>query len=328
MSAKVNKSKTKAPRRVKQRRRRMLTFMRMCRYGVNSFSRNIWLTVAATAVMSITLLIIFATLVARNILTEVVSDISSKVEVSVYLRADAPEAEIMKLKGEIERLESVKSVRYISSAEAREDQASQNKQNLETLNAIREASNKMSATLRVSLVDINDTEPLNKFISGSKLYDKLRNPDKVVSLRGERRVAIERIGGWVRFAEISGGIATVVFVIISSLVVFNTIRMAIFNRRDEIQMMKLIGADRGFIRGPFIVEAIMYGFIAAIIATGVGYGLVFMSREPLARYEVPIGGVTDQLVGYIGFILLGMIITGATIGVLSSYVATRKYLKL
>ena len=70
-----------------------------------------------------------------------------------------------------------------------------------------------------------------------------------------------------RLASIGGSIATVVFVVISSLVVFNTIRMAIFNRKDEIEMMKLIGAERSFIRGPFIVEAIMYGFIAAIIAT-------------------------------------------------------------
>ena len=55
-----------------------------------------------------------------------------------------------------------------------------------------------------------------------------------------------------------------VFIIISALVVFDTIRMAIFNRKDEIQMMKLIGAERGFIRGPFIIESMMYGFIAAL----------------------------------------------------------------
>ena len=78
---------------------------------------------------------------------------------------------------------------------------------------------------------------------------------------GDRQQALKTVGDWVHLASIGGSIATVVFVVISSLVVFNTIRMAIFNRKDEIQMMKLIGAERSFIRGPFIVEAVMYGFI-------------------------------------------------------------------
>lgn len=318
----------KPPAAVRQRRRRTLTFVRMCRYGVNNFSRNIWLTVAATAVMSITLLIVFVTLVARDVLLETVSDISSKVDMSIYLQGDAPEDKIYALKGEIEKLDNVKSVRYISAEEARDEQAKQNKQSQETLDAIKQATNKMPATLRVYLEDINITESLDNYINKSELYKEIRDESRPPSFQGERRAAINRIGEWVRLAELGGGIATVVFVAISSLVVFNTIRMAIFNRKDEIQMMKLIGAERGFIRGPFLVEAVMYGFIAAIVATLVGFGLLILAEQPLAAYGLPIAGTLQWLTKYIGVVVLAMIIAGAFIGVVSSYVATRKYLKI
>ena len=323
------KSAKKSPTKMhKQRRRRTLTFVRMFRYGLNNFSRNIWLTVAATAVMSVTLIIILVTLVARNVLLETVADIGSKVDMSVYLSSEAPESKIMQLKGQIEGLDNVKSVRYISASEAREDQAKQNKQDGETLEAIKEAANRLPATLRVYLVDINDTSSLDAFIKGSKLFQEIKDPSKEPSFQGERRTAISRIAEWVKLAEIGGAVMTVVFTIISSLVVFNTIRMAIFNRRDEIQMMNLIGAERAFIRGPFLVEAAMYGFIAAIVATAAGYALVFAAKAPLAQYGLPVDTTMSLMMHYVGLVLLGMIVVGAFIGIVSSYIATRKYLKI
>ena len=112
------------------------------------------------------------------------------------------------------------------------------------------------------------------------------------------------------------------------LIIFNTIRMAIFNRKEEIQMMKLIGADRSFIRGPFVVEAIVYGFIAAIIATALGIGLLYGMQDKLASWGVAIGPTLDYILMYIGFVLLGMIALGGLVGTISSLMATRRYLKI
>ena len=313
----------------KQRRRRTLTFMRMVHYGISNFSRNIWLTVAATAVMAVTLLIIFSTMVARNVLVETVAFISNRVDMSMYLKSDAPEAQVMELKQRVEKLDNVASVRYISSDEARAQQAEQNKQDADTLEAIKEASNKMPAALRINLTDINDTSSLNGFVESDALYEELHDPSKEPSFRGDKQQqTIGRIGSWVHLAEIGGGIATLVFVIISSLVVFNTIRMAIFNRKDEIHMMKLIGAERGFIRGPFLIEAVIYGLIAAIIATVIGYVLVFSIKDGLVGYEIPIEGTLQILTSYAWLVALTMIGIGAVIGIVSAYIATRKYLKI
>jgi len=186
----------------------------------------------------------------------------------------------------------------------------------------------MSATLRVSVKELNNQQSLNNFVKTDDLYKKYKDPRREPSFSGERQQAIKTVGNWVRLASIGGSIATVVFVVISSLVVFNTIRMAIFNRKDEIEMMKLIGAERSFIRGPFIVEAIMYGFIAAIIATIAGYSLLFFAHDPMVKYGIPIDNLLSHLMVYGVLVFLGMILVGASIGVASSWVATRKYLKL
>ena len=186
----------------------------------------------------------------------------------------------------------------------------------------------MSATLRVSVKELNNQQSLNNFVKTDDLYKKYKDPRREPSFSGERQQAIKTVGNWVRLASIGGSIATVVFVVISSLVVFNTIRMAIFNRKDEIEMMKLIGAERSFIRGPFIVEAIMYGFIAAIIATIAGYSLLFFAHDPMVKYGIPIDNLLSHLMVYGVLVFLGMILVGALIGVASSWVATRKYLKL
>ena len=312
----------------KRNRRKFLTFMRMCRYGVNNFSRNAWLTVAATAVMTITLLIVFATMTARSVLLDTVDQISSQVDMSIYLKNDTTNEEAATIKRDLEGLSNVDSVRYISSAAARQESAENNKADSEFLEAITEATNRLPATMRVSLVDINDVSQLDEFVKNNDNVQDHLDPERPASFAGERRQAIQSIAQWVTLAERAGIIATLIFVTISSLIVFNTIRMAIFNRKEEIQMMKLIGADKSFIRGPFLVEAIMYGFIAAVIATVLGMTALYSLKDQLLEYQVNIQPTMDQATLYVGLILLVMIVIGAAIGIISSLLATRRYLKI
>lgn len=309
-------------------RRKWLTFVRMCRYGINNFSRNTWLTIAATAVMTITLLIIFMTLAARQVLVDTVDQIKDKVDMSIYVKTDTSSEDARKIQAEIEKLSDVKSVKYISPSEARADFANQNKGDAQTLEALNEATNKLPGTFRVAITDINNPSQLDHFVKTNALYKAHADPNRDPSFSGDRRSAIENIGAATRFAERAGLVASLIFVIISSLIVFNTIRMAIFNRKEEIQMMKLIGADRNFIRGPFIVEAVVYGFIAAILATILGILALYGVKQKLADYQIAIDGTVELVTIYIGFVLLAMIVAGALIGVISSLLATRKYLKI
>jgi len=327
MSAK-KKSTSKALAMKKHNHRRTLTFWRTIRYGTDSFIRNSWLSVAATAVMTITLLIIFTAFATQNILNDTIVELQNKVDMSIYLKTDTTDKIGSELKSQLEELPNVRSVNYVSAAQARAQIAKDSSGDRDVLAAINEATNKNPATLRVVVKEIDDTSQLEKFVATNKLVKENLNPDYKPSFAGERRSTIKNIGRAVKFAQVVGLIAGLIFIIISSLIIFNTIRMAIFNRREEIQMMKLIGANQSFIRGPFLVESIIYGFIAALISTGIGMWALYASAKTLISYQISAQPTIDLITLYAPLVLAAMIIIGAIIGVISSLFATRRYLKL
>lgn len=312
----------------KRKRRQLLTFARMCRYGVNNFSRNAWLTIAATAVMTITLLVVFMTFAARNVLIDTVGVIRDSVHMSVYVANDTSDEDVRTIENGLKSLKTVKEVNYISPDEARVNFAKDNANDAGKLEALNQATNRFSGTFRVNIVDINDPSELRTFVETNETVKANLDPNRKPSFAGERKEAIETIGRAVGFAEKAGLFASVVFIAISSLIVFNTIRMAIFNRKDEIQMMKLIGADKSFIRGPFLVEAVVYGFIAAFIATILGIFTLQAASGKLLEAGVDIDNTLLFSTTYMPLVLLFMILLGGVIGVVSSLLATQRYLKL
>lgn len=315
-------------KRQRQFRRKWLTFVRMCRYGVNNFSRNAWLTIAATAVMTITLLIIFSTLVARMILLSTVADLQKKVDVSIYLKDGTSDQEVEVLSDKLRKLPEVKSVEYISSDEARQEYIRQNKPSTEELDSLAELDNPFPQTLRVNPASLNQLAPIEKLVQSDKDFQDNLSAEHKPSFAGERRTSIDNIGKGVHVAERAGLAASAVFISISILIIFNTIRMAIFNRKEEIEMMKLIGAEKSFIQGPFIVEAVMYGFFAALLASLIGiFGLASLQPK-LKDYGIAIGDTYTFVLTASPFIVVGLIAVGAFIGIVSSFFAVRKHLKI
>lgn len=312
----------------KRRRRQWLTFVRMCHYGVNNFSRNAWLTVAATLVMTITLLIVFTTFVAQRSLADTAQAINKDIDRSIYLRPDVSEERAQPVLVSLRRLSNVESVRFISTEEAKEQFAKANKDDEAKLHALKEATNSLPATIRITLHDNNDTSQLIDFVNTNSALKPLISATQTPTFMSQRRNGTTRIAEWTQMSQKAGVAASVLFIAISFLIIFNTIRMAIFNRRDEIEMMKLIGADRGFIRGPFLVEAVVYGVIAAVIATTLGIITLFLSGNSLKKWGVALQPTIDMAASYWWLIALVMMALGACIGVISSLVATRRYLKI
>ena len=323
-----NKVNTKVIQSQRRRRRQMLTFVRMVRYGVNNFSRNIWLTIAATAVMTITLLVIFMAVAAQNILQDTVDAVSDNVDMSIYLKSDVTEDQAGQIMSDLNNLSVVVSTSFISSDQARKDDAENQKGDQQYLDAISEANSAYPATIRVKVDDINDTSQLENFVATNENVKQYLNENREPSFAGAKRDAIKSIGEWTVIARQVGIVASLVFVVIASLIVFNTIRMAIFSRKDEIEMMKLIGANKGFIRGPFVVEAIVYGFIAAVLATTGGYFLLVGMSKFFAGTGIEVLHTADLVLVYLGVVMILMILLGAIIGTISALLATRKYLKV
>ena len=316
-------------RETKAARRRYLTWVRMMRYGVNNFTRNAWLTTAATAVMTITLLVILTTLVARTMLTETVTKlVREETKPSLYLRGETSEQTVGDIRKKIATLDNVTDVAYTSSEAARDDYIAKNNiTNPEDLQALAESDISFPITLTMTLKNTEDISSLQNMVKNDRLVSA-NLAEGVDQLNSTNRGAISTLSDWARTSERIGIVATVIFTAISMLIVFNTIRMAIFNRKEEIDMMKLIGADKSFIRGPFVVEAVMYGFFAALIATGVSYFAIYSFREPIAQYGIAVNDLWPKLVMFSPLILIAVITLGALIGIVSARLAVRRYLKV
>ena len=304
----------------------VLTLSRVARYGLRNFTRNAWLTIAATAVMVITLLIIFVTVVASSVLGEAITGQKQKIDLSLYIKANASEDVLRTLAGKLRIQPNVTEV-GISTSENEYKKAS--KDNVEGWSLVVDEGIKpaIPAVIHVKLADMSKRKAIEKFISGDPQFKQWVDSSVANSQDVEaRQQTINKLSSLMDIAGRIGIVAGSFFVVISVLIIFNTIRMTIFSRRDEISMMKSIGADSYFIRGPFLIEAELYGVIAAIIAMIVGYLLSTKLLPGLGGY-IEVKQTKSFILHWWWLILLGMITTGFVIGDLSARLALRKYLK-
>lgn len=308
-------------------RRKWITFTRICRYGLSNFARNAWLTTAATVVMVVTLTIILATFTLHMVFDDTLKDIRQKIDISVYLSDTITDEQRNEFTNAIKGVEGVSSVEYTTKAQARQEYINQNRgdvQQLEALSVLGE-ENPFPASLRVKVNDTRHLEDISALVNEEK-YKPLQS--KPASLSGTRKDAIENIARVAQFSEIAGLAVSGLFLVLSIMVIFNTIRMAIFNRRDEIEIMKLIGAERSFIRGPFIVEASLYGVFAAVIAVALMYLLLLAAGPSIASYGINIQPTLAFFSQYPALIFIGEVLAGILIGVASSLLAIRRYLRV
>ncbi len=304
----------------------ILTLSRVARYGLRNFTRNAWLTIAATAVMVITLLIIFVTVVASSVLGEAITSQKQKIDLSLYIKANASEDVLRTLAGKLRIQPNVTEV-SISTSENEYKKAS--KDNVEGWSLVVDEGIKpaIPAVIHVKLADMSKRKAIEKFISGDPQFKQWVDSSVANSQDVEaRQQTINKLSSLMDIASRVGIVAGSFFVVISVLIIFNTIRMTIFSRRDEISMMKSIGADSYFIRGPFLIEAELYGVIAAIIAMVVGYLLSTKLLPGLGGY-IEVKQTKSFILHWWWLILLGMVTTGFVIGDLSARLALRKYLK-
>ena len=247
---------------------------------------------------------------------------------SIYLKKGVSNSDIEKMQKAIKDLPSVTNITYTSPQEARDRFARKNSTDADIRKALIESNNEFFGIFNVKLVDISNSTELKNLVENNKLIKSNLDPDHPPTYASDRNEIIKNISNTINFAEKVGILAGSIFVIIASLIIFNTIRMAIFNRREEIYMMKLIGANKSFIAGPFLVEAVICGTIAAILASIIGYTIIFLSKSRLEAYGIIISPVISFLQIYGFLVVLGLVVIGSFIGVVSAFTATRKYLKI
>lgn len=322
-------SKERLKRITQTRKHHIRTNNRVIKYGAKSFIRNTWLSAAAIAIMVVTLVVLSATLIAAKAMDSAISQIRNQVDISIYLKQGTTNDQVVDTAMKIKNLKGVAEVNVLSPEEANKKINDKiiNEFNItdeDLIKTMREAPNKIAWTLNVKMNDLNETDTLEKFVNETESIQELLDETKKPTYASSHRQTIKNIADIMNKVQIVGLSAAAVFAVIAILVVFNTIRMAIFNRKEEIYMMRLVGASRWFIVGPFVVEASIYGIVAAIITSIAVYATVYGIR---GQFDGMLDSTYDLMIRYWYGIVAALIVVGVIIGIFSALLATKKYLK-
>ncbi|MFC1640838.1 cell division protein FtsX [Patescibacteria group bacterium] len=302
------------------------SFKRLIITGFQNYWRNVGLTIATTFVMSLTLFLISAILLLNVIGGITLRTVQEKVDVSVYFNPEASELDIQKARLDVESIPEVASVRYVSQDDALAEFEDKWKDNQIIADSLQELTqNPLEPTLIVKAKNPEQYEKITAFLEVQKKEGVI---ERVTF--DDNRAIIERLDKGVSIVRNGGVAITIVFVMIAVIVMFNTIRLTIFSRNKEITIMKLVGATNSYIRTPFIIEGVMYGVFASVLAFIVLYPILSIlgpKMESFFQIESDTS-LLDFFVDHVFanlFVLLGI---GLLLGIISSFIAVRRYLKV
>jgi cell division transport system permease protein len=308
--------------------RRLITLGRIFHTGTVNFIRNITLAIAAMAVMVVTLTIVLFSLITNATFENTIAQITNKINISVYINDEAAPAQTAKLVAELKKKDTVKRVDFLDKKAALQRYIDQNADNPNLVTAAAQAGNPIPATILIYPYDLNDINQIKDFLVQPQ-YIKLQTQGSP-SYNGDRKEAIDNITHATNVLRRIGVVTVVVFAIICALIIFNTIQMAIFNRRDEITIMRLLGASTNYIRGPFVVESAIYGLLSAVISVLIINSAFLASSNALQASSLgllDINYAANYFDSHFWRLLTLQIGIGILIGTVSSVIATRRYLK-
>jgi len=287
------------------------------------FVRNGWLSVATIIVMILSILIFSGVLMLNTAFGMAIKTLKEKVDISVYFKAYTPEEDILKIKDEVSGLKEVARVDYISQQQALAIFTEQRKSDPLITKALQElGENPLSASLNIKAKSTNDYPTIVSYIDSSTFKDKLLSVDLA-----DNQKVITRLNSLGKGLQAGTLLLDIVLSLVAIIVAFNTIRMAIFALREEVTIMKLAGASNWFIRGPFLVNGMLCGVIAAF-ATLILFIPIVLWLGPKAAAFVSGFNMIGYFFSHLGLILLWQLLFGIIIGVVSSFIAITKYLKV
>lgn len=296
---------------------------RVIKYGIQNFFRNGLLSSATIAVMVLTLMICSGLILVGAAGNVTIQTLQEKIDISVYFKSSADEVQILAMKKSVEELEEVKSVEYVSTDNALERFKEKHKNDSTILESLEElGTNPLPASLNIKAKDPKNYAGIDSFLKTDAPQDII---DKVNY--SENQIVIDRLSKIVGIMHVGGIVLAIVLAAVAFLVAFNTIRLAIFSNKESLEIMRLVGASNSLIRGPYIVEGIIHGIIASIITSILFIPLVHLAG-PYLKVLVPEFSLTSYFWHHFISLFFIQILIGMAIGIFSSFIAIRKYLKI
>ena len=301
----------------------VVTLTRIIKYGIQTFFRNGWLTVSTVSIM-ILAAIVFEGLVLFNVTGKTaISSIQEKIDISVYFKNTASEDGILNIKKSLEGLDEVKNVEYVSREAALAEFKERHSADAAITQAIEELEqNPLLASLNIKAKDPREYKAIASYLEANTLKDQVEKISYA-----ENQVVIDRLVGFIDTLRKGGIVLTLFLTFLAIIVTFNTIRLAIFSASDQIGIMRLVGASNTFIRGPFLVEGVSYSILASVTSFLVMIPLInFIS--PYVYSFIPEVNLMSYLLDNLFRLFMYQFAFCAGLGILSSYIAVRKYLHM
>jgi cell division transport system permease protein len=291
--------------------------------GWTNFKRNSYLSMGTTGVMVLVLLL-FSALMGINFLSlKIVSSLNEKVDVTAYFKTDASEDEIMKVKEDLEGYNAVREVGYVSRDEALENFKNAHAGDVLIQESLSELNdNPLQASLNIEAIDPSKYASIVTYLEANKFRSLI---DKINFYENEQVISrVEKIS---KGLQDWGFTLTLALAFVAVLVTFNTVRLTIYNQKQEIEIMRLVGGSNWHIKAPFLIEGGLYGVFSALITLVIFYPVVYVASPKISTL-VP----NASLIGYFGAnaIQYGILVfcAGILLGVISSFVAIQRFLKV
>lgn len=301
--------------------RRTITF------AWQNFWRNFWLSLVTLLIMVLTLFMVSLLAGVQLVSSEAITSVEDQVDVTVYFEPETPESVVFDVQESLTADSRVENVRFVSRAEALEEFRKKNADNpllLEAIEALE--TNPLGPTLVVKATQLADYAEILKALDAEDVSRFIQDEGRDFE---ETERVIDRLSGITDRVRQIGLVISLVFVLIAMLVTINTIRIAIYTHREEITIMKLVGATNAFIRAPFIIESLFYAVLGAVITTLMFLPVISLADTWLgsffAGYEV---GVVALLQSNLLWIFLGQLVFAVFLSGVSAAIAVGRYLRV
>ncbi len=299
---------------------------RLLRTGATNFFRNLGVSLSATFIMVITLFIISTVLVLYNLTDISLNNAKDRVGISIYFNDSSNNQDIINIRDELAAIPEVKNIIFTSKEQARDRYIERNKNRpraLEALQALDHDTDPFPNSLAITANEFAGYEAIVKRVQTDRyktylLEDGIRDNRKIIDRLSRITDAIRQLGF----------LLTIVFIVVTIMVMFNTIRLAIYNRREEIEIMRLVGATNWYIRGPFFIEALFYALLATALTSLAMFTLLSLASTRIEEF-LDLRNFGGSLIhGLFLDLFIINLTTSVVLGIIASAIAIRRYLKI
>lgn len=308
---------------------RLLTSLkRVIRSGYLNFSRNKTVSMSSLAILTVTLVIIGLFFFARGIFNFSLGQIQDKVDVKIYFKPNVKDLDIASVSEKMKSLPEVETVNLTTAEQALQDFQVAHSDDAITLQALQEVGvNPFGAMLTVVAKDTNSYESIATILNtgGDFFGDSYGSIEKINYF--EVKPTIDKLNTIIKWTNAIGFWTGLIFIIISAMIIYNTIRLSIFIFKEEISVMKLVGASNMYIRGPFIVESSIYAVVSTLIALILFLPITYWISK---RTTVFFNGLDlhSYYLNHFFELFLLLLVVSLFLSAISSLIAMRRYLKV